>query len=120
MYTLYEDVPASFSDETDADSYFDHNVLELALIDNRIVRVSKGSRKKILAFELFQFYNLQNQHRFNLQEEVSVSLKEFAAILNTLRQFLKQDVQASIVPLYPLPKPKQEIGFNFFEDEFFA
>ena len=64
--------------------------MDIALIDNQIFRVSKGSNKKDFAFKLFQFCNLKNQQRFIFEEEVSVSLKEFAAILNTLRQFLKQ------------------------------
>ena len=121
LYTNYEEVPESFLDETDVDSYFYHNILDIALIDNRIVRVSKGSNKKIFAFKLFQFCNLKNQQRFILEEEVSVSLKELAAILNTLRQFLKQyDKTVKYPALYPLPKPKQEIGFTLFKDELFA
>ena len=52
---------------------------------------------------------------------MSVSLKELAAILNTLRQFLKQNDKAVEFPaLYRLPKPKQEIGFTLFKDELFA
>ena len=121
MYTVYEEVPESFSDETDVDSCFYYNILDIALIDNRIVRVSKGSNKKIFAFKLFQFCNLKNQQRFILEEEVSVSLKKLAPILNTLRQFFKQDDQiVKFSALYPLPKPKQEIGFTLFKDELFA
>ena len=52
---------------------------------------------------------------------MSVSLKELAAILNTLRQFLKQcDKTVKFPALYPLPKPKQEIGFTLFKEEVFA
>ena len=121
LYTIYEEVPESFLDETDVDSYFYHNILDIALIDNRIVRVSKGSNKKIFAFKLFQFCNLKNQQKFILGEEVSVSLKQLAAILNTLRQFLKQyDKTVKFPALYSLPKAKQEIGFTLFEDELFA
>ena len=94
--------------------------MDIALIDNRTVRVSKSSKKKFFALKLFQFCNLKNQQRFILEEEVSVSLKELAAILNTLRQCLKQYDKAVKFPLYPLPKPKQEIGFILFEDELFA
>ena len=108
-------------DETDVDSYFYHNILDIALIDNRIVRVSNSSNKKIFAFKLFHFCNLKNQQKFILEEEVSVSLKELAAILNTLRQFLKQyDKTVKYPALYPLPKPKQEIGFTLFKDDPFA
>ena len=114
LYTIYEEVPESFLDETDVDSYFYHNLLDIALIDNRIVRVSKGSNKKNFAFKLFQFCNLKNQQRFIPEEEVSVSSKELAAVLNTLPQFLKQyDEIVKFPGLYPLPKPKQEIGFTY-------
>ena len=107
--------------ETDVDSYFYYNILDIALFDNRIVRVSKGSNKKKFAFKLFQFCNLKNQQRVILEEEVSVSLKELAAILNTLRQFLKQyDKTVKFPALYPLPQPKQEIGFILFKDELFT
>ena len=82
--------------------------------------LAKVPTKKI-AFKLFQFCNLKNQQRFILEEEVSVSLKELAATLNTLRQFLKQyDKTVKFPALYPLRKPKQEIGFTLFKDELFA
>ena len=34
LYTIYEEVPERFLDETDIDSYFYHNILDIALIDN--------------------------------------------------------------------------------------
>ena len=55
LYTIYEEVPESFLDETDVDSFFYHNILDIALIDNRIVRVSKGSNKKNLLSNFFSF-----------------------------------------------------------------
>ena len=64
---------------------------------------------------------MKNQQRFILEEEVSVSLKELAAFLNTLRQFLKQyDKVVTFPALHPLPKPTQEIGFTLFQNELFA
>ena len=64
---------------------------------------------------------MKYQQRFILEEEVSVSLKELAAIFNTLLQFLKQyDKSVKFPALYPLPKPKQEGGFTLFKDELFA
>ena len=47
-------------------------------------------------------------------------MKEPAALLNTLRQFLKQNGKAVKFPLYLLPKPKQELGFTLFKEELFA
>ena len=120
LYEIYEEVPESFLDETDVDCYFYHSILDIALIDNRIAGVSKDSNTKVFAFKLVQFCNLKNQI-FILQEEVSVSLKELAAILNTLRQLLKQyDKTFKFPALYHLPKPKQDIGFTSIKDELFA
>ena len=76
---------------------------------------------KVFASKLFPFRNMKNQQRFILEEELSVSLKELAAILNTLREFLKQYVKTVRFPaFYTLPKLKQEIGFTLFKDELFA
>ena len=121
LYTIHEEVSESFLDETDVDSVFHHNILDNAMIDNRNVRVSKGSNKKSFALKLFQFCNLQNQQRVTLEEEVSVSLKELAALLNPLRQFWKQYDKAVKFPaFFPFRKPKQGVGFTLFEDELFA
>ena len=63
---------------------------------------------------------MKNEQSFILEEEVSISLKELAAFLNTSRQFLRQYSKAVMFPFYPLPKPKQEIGFTLLENEHFA
>ena len=102
------------------DRYFYHNTLDNALIDNRNDRVSKSSSKKQFDFNLFQSCNLDNHLRFILEEEVSVSFREIAAILNTLRQFLKEYGKAVKFPSYCLPKQKQEIGYTFFAAELLA
>ena len=121
LYTLYEEVPESFLDETDVDSYFYHKILDIALIDIRNDPVSKGSNKKTFGFKLLQVCNLKNQQRFILEEEVSVSLEELATILNSLRQCLKQyDKAVKFATLYLLRKQKEEIGFTFFKDDLFA
>ena len=70
LYTIYVEVevPESFLDEMDVDSYFYHKILDIALIDNRSVRVSKAFNKKNFAFKLFQFCKLKNQQRFILKK----------------------------------------------------
>ena len=55
LYTIYEEVSENFSDETDVDRYFYHIILDIALIDNGIVRDSKGSNKKFLLSNYFSF-----------------------------------------------------------------
>ena len=55
LYSVYEEIPEEFLDETDVDSYFFHNILDISQSHSRIVRVSKGSNKKSFAFKVFQF-----------------------------------------------------------------
>ena len=106
-------------DETDVDSYFYHNILVIALIHVEMFELAKVPTKKF-CFQTISVLQLEKstKKRFILEEEVSISLKELAAFLNTLRQFLKQYDKAVKFPA--LPKPKQEIGFTLFKDELFA
>ena len=53
LYSIYEDVPEQTFDETDVDSYFYHNILDVTKTDNRLVRVSKGSNKNLFAIKVF-------------------------------------------------------------------
>ena len=52
---------------------------------------------------------------------MTVSLKELAAILNSLRQLLNQyDETVKLPAVYCLPKLKQKIGFTLLNDKLFA
>ena len=117
---MYEEVPEEFLDETDVDSYFFHNVLDISQSHNRIVRVSKGSNKNSFAFKVFQFCDSKLQQRFILKEEVSLSKNEIECLLDGLGEFLKVFDQANKLPQIPLPKPKFEIGFTKAKDEPFS
>ena len=55
LYSIYKETPAEILDETDVDSYFYHNILDISQSHHRIVRVSKGSNKKSFAFKVFHF-----------------------------------------------------------------
>ena len=120
LYSVYEEIPEEFLDETDVDSYFYHNILDISQSHHRIVRVSKGSNKKSFAFKVFHFCDSKLQQRFILEEEVSISKKEIESLLDTLGEFLKAFDQANKVSQIPLPKPKFEIGFTKAEDELFT
>ena len=52
LYSVYEEMPEEFLDETDVDKYFYHNILDISQSHHRIVRVSKGSNKKSFAFKV--------------------------------------------------------------------
>ena len=89
LYSVYEELPEEFLDETDVDCYFYYNILDISQSHNRIVRVSKGSNKKSFAFKVFHFCDSKLQQRFILKEEVSISKKEIESLLDSLGEFLK-------------------------------
>ena len=120
LYSIYEEKPADFLDETDVDSYFYYNILDISQSHNRIVRVSKGPNKKSFAFKVFQFCDSKLQQRFILKEEVSISKNKIESLLDSLGEFLKAFDQANKVSHIPLPKPKFEIGFTKAKDELFS
>ena len=120
LYSVYEEIPEEFLDETDVDSYFYHNILDISQSHNRIVRVSKGSNQKSFAFKVFHFCDSKLQQRFILKEEVSISKNEIESLLDSLGEFLKAFDQANKVSQIPLPKPKFEIGFTKAKDELFS
>ena len=120
LYSVYEEKPEEFLDETHVDSYFYHNILDISQSRDRIVRVSKGSNKKSFAFKAFHFCDSKLQQRFILMDEISIFKKEFESLLDRLGEFLKSFDQANKVSQILLPKPKFEIGFTKAKDELFS
>ena len=120
LYSVYEEIPEEFLDETDVDSYFYHNILDISQSHHWIVRVSKGSNKTSLAIKVFHFCDSKLQHRFILKEEVSISTKEIESLLDSLGEFLKAFDQANKVSQIPLPKLKFEIGYTKAKEELFS
>ena len=47
LYSIYEETPEEFLDETDVDIYFYHNIFDVSQSQHRRVRVSKGSIKEL-------------------------------------------------------------------------
>ena len=120
LYSIYEEIPEEVLDETDVDSYFYHNILDISQSHKRIVRVSKGSNKKSFAFKVFRFRDSKLQLRFLLKEEVSISKKGIESLLDSLGEFLKAFDQANKVSQIPLTKLNFEIGFTKAKDELFS
>ena len=106
LYSFYEEIPEELLDETDVDSFFNHNIFDISQSQHRIVRVSRGSNKKSFAIKLFQFCDLKTQQRYILQEVVKISKRDLTCLVDNLRDFLKTFDQASRWIQIPLPKPK--------------
>ena len=120
LYSVYQEIPEDFLDETDVDSYFYHNSFDISQSHYRIFRVSKGSNKKSFKFKVFHFCDSKLQQQFSLKEEVSICKKEIESLLDSLGEFLKTFDQANKVSQIPLPEPKFEIGFTKAKDELFS
>ena len=119
-FSVYEGIPEVILDETDVDSYFDHNVLDISQSHHRIVRVSKGSNKKSFAIKVFHFCDSKLLQQLILKEEVSICKKEIESLLDSLGDFLEAFDQANKVSQIPIAKPKIEIGFTKEKDELFS
>ena len=117
LYSIYEEIPEEFLDETDVDSYFYHNILDISQSHHRIVRVSKGSNKKSFAFKVFHFCDSKLQQRFLSQGRSQHFQKEIESLLDSLGEFLKDFDQANKVSQIPLPEPKFEVVFTKAKDE---
>ena len=120
LYSVYEEKPEEFLDETDVDSYIYHNIFDILQSHHRIFRVSKGSNKKSFTFKVFQFCDWKLQQRYILKEEVSISKEEIESLLDSLGEFLKAFDQGNKVSQVPVPKPRFEIGFTKAKDELFS
>ena len=64
LYSIYKKVPENFLDETDVASFFYQNILDIALIDDRIVRVNKGSNKKKICSQTISVLQLKKSTKF--------------------------------------------------------
>ena len=103
-------MPEEFLDETDVDSSFYQNFLDISQSHHRIVSVSRGSNKNSFASKLFQFCDLKTQQRYILREEVNISKRELTCLVDSLRDLLKTFDHAGKGIQSPLPKPKVEMG----------
>ena len=120
LFSFYEEIPEEFLVETDVDSYFYHNIVDISQSELRTVRVSRGSNKNSFAIKLFQFCDLKTQQRYILQEDVNISKREPTCLVDNLHYFLETFDQASKCIQLPLPKPKIEIGSTKSKDNIFA
>ena len=112
LFLYYEEIPEDFLLGTYKNSYFYHNIFAFSWSQLRIARDSKGCNKESFATKLFLFYDVKTEQRLTLQGEVSISKKELASLVDSLRYFLKTIDQASRCLHIPVPTPKNVIGYT--------
>ena len=120
LYSVYQEIPEEFLDQTDLDSYFYYNISDIFQSHHRIVWVSRESDEKSFAFKVFHFCYSKLQQRFILKEEVSISKKENESLFDSLGEFLRAFDRTNKVSQITIPKPKFEIGFTKAKDELFS
>ena len=109
LYSFYEEMPEEFSDETEVNSYFYHNIFYISESQHRIVRVSKGSNIKSFAIKLSKFVicrrnSFISSERWIFPKKDSVLLSAACAIFS---KFLLK--RASV---YRFHKPNPKLGLN--------
>ena len=112
LYSIYEEIPEEFLDETDVDSCFYHNLFDPSQSQHRIVRVCRGVNKQSLTIKLFQFCDLKTKQRFILEEEVNISKRTVTSLVDGRRDFLKTFDNASKCIQIPYRSPKLRLDLQ--------
>lgn len=120
LYSIYEEIPEDFLDETDIDSYFFYNFLNVSTVEGRLLRLSRSSNKNSFSFKVFKFDSSKLKQRYLLAQEVTVSKEELSAIFYQLKDFLDQYEKVKKLNYYKLPTPKNPIGYSFGTDDLFC
>ena len=117
LYKKKENIPCDFLiDEIDVDSYFFHNFLDVHVVQNRVLRLSKG----LLEFTFDSHIAYQS---YKLTAELHLTRKEILFILENLKLIKKSydNISKTLFIPYPTPKlvktPQQcSLFLHFFKD----
>ena len=105
LYKKKEKIPIDFLiDEIDGDSYFFHNFLDVFIIQNRIIRLSKGLFRETYPIKEFTFDPQIAYQSFKLTAELHLTRKEILFILENLKLIKKSYDNISKKSFYPLSK----------------
>ena len=82
-------MPEEFLHETDVDSYFNHNIIDVSQSQLQILRVSKGFNKTSF-FQVVPFLRFRHSaERYILQNEDNIFERELSYLVDCLRKFRK-------------------------------
>ena len=120
LYSIYEEIPENFLDETDIDSYFFYYLLNISTVEGRLLRVSRSSNKNSFTFKVFKFDSSKLKQRYFLAQELTVTKQEVAAVIYQLSDFVEQYKKVKNSNYYRLPTPKNPFGYSFATDDLFC
>ena len=107
LYKKKEKIPIDFLiDEIDVDSYFFHNFLDVFIVQNRVIRLSKGLFRETYSIKEFTFDSHIAYQKFKLTAELHLTRKEILFILENLKLIKKSYDNISKTLFIPYPKPK--------------
>ena len=90
LYKKKEKIPIDFLiDEIDVDSYFFHNFLDVFIVQNRVIRLSKGLFRETYSIKEFTFDSHIAYQSFKLTAELHLTRKEILFILENLKLIKK-------------------------------
>ena len=124
LYKKKENIPCDFLiDEIDVDSYFFHNFLDVYVVQNRVLRLSKGLFRETYSIKEFTFDSHIAYQSYKLTAELHLTRKEILFILENLKLIKKSydNISKTLFIPYPTPKfvktPQQSALFlHFFKD----
>ena len=79
-------------DEIDVDSYFFHNFLDVRIVQNRVIRLSKGLFRETYSIKEFNFDPHIAYQSFKLTAELHLTREEFLFILENI-EFNQKNVR---------------------------
>ena len=107
LYKKKEKIPIDFLiDEIDVDSYFSHNFLDIFIVQNRVIRLSKGLFRETYSIKDFTFNPHIAYQSFKLTAELHLTRKEILFILENLKLIKKSydNISKTLFTPYPIPK----------------
>ena len=95
-------------DEIGVDSYFFHNFLDVYVVQNRLLRLSKGLFREKHSSKYLTFEASFEYQSFKLTADINLSREEFLLILETLKVIKKiyDNISKSLFIPYSIPKFK--------------
>ena len=93
-------------DEIDVDSYFFHNFFDVFIVQNRVIRLSKGLFRENYSIKELTFDAHIAYQSFKLTAELHLTRKENLFVLEKLKLFKKSYDNKSKTLFYTLPLPK--------------
>ena len=117
-------IPIDFLiDEIDVESYFFHNFLDVYVVQNRVLRLSKGLFRETYSIKEFTCDPNIACQSFKLTVELHLKRKKILFILENLKIIKKSydNISKSLFIPYPIPKfvktPQQSsLFFHFLKD----